>query len=106
MWRFVKTDGNPTKEGFYYCTLIAELYKDGNPTGQRVAYGDSRSFEDVTNIVDNYRMKGQPLTGLAWTRDSDGYNSEEVYAWTTDTTDGVCEVPEDVRIIKILDQGE
>ena len=55
MWRYDR----PKKEGYYYCTLLAGT----------VAYGDKRAFRKVDNITDEYRMKGEPLTGLGWIRE-------------------------------------
>lgn len=100
MWLFVNKDGNPKKEGYYWCTLIADIYKDGEPTGQKVAYGDLRAYEDVTKLSEEYRMKDQPREGLGWVRDADGFGSETVYAWNTEKKSvGVCDLPEGIIVI-------
>ena len=100
MWMYVNEDGNPSREGYYWCTLIAEILKDGKPTGKKVAYGDLRSYDDVTKISEEYRMKGQPREGMGWIRDADGFGSETVYAWSTDVkVGGVCDLPEGIIVI-------
>ena len=77
-----------------------EEYMDGKPTGKKVAYGDLRSYDDVTKISEEYRMKGQPREGMGWIRDADGFGSETVYAWSTDVkVGGVCDLPEGIIVI-------
>ena len=101
MWMYTNNGNVPKKEGFYWCTLIADFVKNGVPTNQKVAYADSRYFGNVTNISEEYRMKDQPREGNGWTRDLDGFKSETVYAWSTENTNGVCEeLPPGVIVIK------
>lgn len=97
MWYVVERDGNPKKTGYYWCTMIAE-----REDGQKVAYADLRNFGDVTNLLDEYRMKDQPLTGLGWSRDSDGLPTEVVYSWSDEVVIGTSDVPEGVLIVKIM----
>ena len=93
MWRYDR----PKKEGYYYCTLLAGT----------MAYGDKRAFRKVDNITDEYRMKGEPITGLGWIRDSDGSKDERVIAWSENEINGVCDkLPEGTIIVKSRDQTE
>ena len=97
MWRYDR----PDKEGFYYCTLIA------NVNEKNVAYGDRRAFRVLDSIAKNYRMEGEPLTGLGWVRDADGFKTEKVIAWSENETTGVCDqLPEGTIIVKAMDQTE
>lgn len=98
MWRY----NRPEKEGYYYCTLIAEVGE-----GRNVAYGDKRAFRKVDNIISDYRMEGEPATGLGWVRDADGYKNERVLAWSLDEIQGVCDnLPEGTIVVEIEDHGE
>lgn len=98
MWRYDK----PTKPGYYWCTLVAEL-----KSGKIVAYGSNREFTDTTNITDNYRMQGEPVTGLGWVRDDDGYRSEKVWAWSEDEIKGVSDkLPEEAIVVEIVNRWE
>lgn len=102
MWMLIEKNGNPIEEGFYDCILVAEV---GNK-GKKVAYADSRMYGDVSKIIDDYRMKGQPKTGMGWIRDADGFKSETVYAWALGTVSGVPDLPEGTEFIVIEDRGE
>lgn len=97
MWRYDR----PNKEGYYYCTLLAER------SNKTVAYGDKRAFRKVDNIIDEYRMNGEPLKGLGWVRDSDGFKNEKVIAWSENETSGVCDkLPEGTVVVKARDSLE
>lgn len=97
MWRYDR----PKTAGYYYCTLIART------NTKTVAYGDTRSFGIVDNLIDEYRMEGEPLDGLGWIRDSDGYRNERVLAWSENETEGVCEkLPEGTIVVKMRDSLE
>ena len=98
MWYIVERDGNPKSPNYYRCTLIAE-----RENGQKIAYSDVRSFADVTNISDEYRMKGQPKTGLGWIKDADSLASETVYAWTDKDSGIVDNLPEGVIVVNRTD---
>jgi hypothetical protein len=97
MWRY----NRPKTAGYYYCTLIART------NTKTVAYGDTRFFGIVDNLIDEYRMEGEPLDGLGWIRDADGYRNETVLAWSEDEIEGVCEkLPEGAIVVKIEDSLE
>lgn len=107
MWMYFNKDPNPTQQGFYWCTMIADITKNGEPTGKKVAYADLRCFDDVTNVSETYRMKGQPLKGMGWIRDADGFQSETLYAWSPDQRNGVCDtLPDGVIVIKMVDHDD
>ena len=97
MWRYDR----PQEVGYYYCTLVAD-------TGEKtVAYGDKRAFRKLDTIAKNYRMAGEPETGLGWVRDADGFRDEKVIAWSENETSGVCEkLPEGAVVVRAVDQGE
>ena len=97
MWRYDR----PKKIKYYYCTLIAEV------KGKTLAYGDKRNFCEVDNIIDDYRMAGEPKTGLGWVRDADGYKKKKVFAWSEDEINGVCEnLPEGTTVVEIINRTE
>ena len=97
MWRYDR----PSKEGYHYCTLMA---KTGDKT---VVYGDKRDFRTVDTLFDSYRMFGEPLTGLGWVKDADGYKNEKVIAWSENETNGVCDkLPKGAIVVKAMDLGE
>lgn len=97
MWRYDR----PKKTGCYYCTLMAEI------NNKIIVYGDSRAFNVVDNLINEYRMKDEPLEGLGWIRDADGYRNETVLAWSEDEIEGVCEkLPEGAIVVKIEDSLE
>ena len=97
MWRYDR----PQTAGYSYCTLVAEV------DDKIIAYGDKRSFSVVDNLISMYRMGGEPLTGLGWVRDFDGYKNERVLAWSENETEGVCEkLPEGAIVIKARDSLE
>ena len=104
MWNYVETNGNPKEEGFYWCTLLADVVKNGEKTGQKVAYCDSRWFTDITGevILTKNRMIDQPDKGMVWIRDDDGFTSETVYAWSSDIKSGLSDIPDNVIIINMI----
>lgn len=97
MWRYDR----PKEEGYYYCTLLAKT------SNKNIAYGDKRAFRIVDSISKDYRMVGEPETGLGWIRDADGLKNEKVIAWSENETEGVCDkLPEGTVVIKARDSLE
>lgn len=103
-WRYVAKDGNPPEEGVYWTTLIYDEYRNGKPTGRKVASVNSRYFGDITNDkqLAGWKMDGEPDTGLVWTMESGSAMSERVWAWMPMEEIEIAELPDGV----IIDEGE
>lgn len=99
-WRYVEKNGNPTKEGVYWVTLIYDEYKNGKKTGRMVASVDSRFYGDISDNKNlaSWKMKGEPDTGLVWTMESGSAMSERVLAWMPMEEIEIAELPEGVVI--------
>lgn len=82
-WYYVNSDGNPTKAGEYWVTLIYDEWEDCKPTGRRCACIDRRYFADLDKDPSalSWIMDGQPTTGLAWTQECGSGAGEQVWAW-------------------------
>ena len=86
-WKYVDTDGNPSKPGMYWVTLIyPEMKQDGGgwkPTGKILAEVDTRCFEDFDKNPDfkSWKMCDQPDSGLAWSEECGSSQNEKVWAW-------------------------
>ena len=61
-WNYVEKDGNPTKAGVYWVTLIYPEWKEGQKTGKYIAEVDTRYFADLKKEPDckEWIMSGQP----------------------------------------------
>lgn len=68
-WNYVEKDGNPTKAGVYWVTLIYPEWKEGQKTGKYIAEVDTRYFADLKKEPDckEWIMSGQPEGDFAWT---------------------------------------
>lgn len=51
-WNYVEKDGNPTKAGVYWVTLIYPEWKEGQKTGKYIAEVDTRYFADLKKEPD------------------------------------------------------
>ncbi|MDO4306010.1 MAG: hypothetical protein Q4C77_04185 [Eubacteriales bacterium] len=98
-WNYVEKDGNPKVPGIYWCTLIANEWKDGKRTERRVAYVETRYFADLDKEPDakSWAMEGEPETGLAWIEECGSYEGEKVHAWMTLEDVGIAELPDGVE---------
>lgn len=106
-WRYIKTDGNPEKEGIYDVILIHEEEKLVNPeahyseqvwesTGRTFAEIETRWFGEATEN-DGWLMIDQPKKGLAWHQESGSYMNEYVYAWLPKRDYPVVKLPDGVE---------
>ncbi len=82
-WNYVDTDGNPTKEGVYWTTLIYPEYKKGKETGRTLCQISSRYFGNIDKEpgLINWKMKDQKDEGLIWTEETGSSMDETVWAW-------------------------
>ena len=77
-WKYVEKDGNPKEMGTYYCLIVAPTEYNGK-TIPHYEY-DSRWFGEG-ETAQNWKMDGQPDSGLVWTEQTGSMEGEQVYAW-------------------------
>ncbi len=99
-WNYVAKDGNPTKEGKYWVTLIhPEMRKVGEnkwePTGTMLAIVEQRWFGDAS-LCPDWIMSDQPKEGLVWTEECGSWQDESVYAWMEIEDVPMADLPEGV----------
>ena len=95
-WRYVSKDGNPEKEGVYLTVLVFEEWRDGKPTGRRVATIDSGFFGNAeARGLQEWAMIDQPEHGLVWTEENGSGMNERVLCWLPNDQSEV-ELPEGV----------
>ena len=97
-WNYVEKDGNPTKAGVYWVTLIYPEWKEGQKTGKYIAEVDTRYFADLKKEPDckEWIMSGQPEGDFAWTEQTGSRGGEKVYAWKPMEDIGIADLPEGV----------
>lgn len=104
-WNYIEKDGNPTKEGLYWVTLIYPEVKkiegtlnDFEETGKVYANVETRYFGDAKE-ANGWVMENQPETGLVWEEQVGSHAHERVHAWISiESVDLIANLPEGVVV--------
>ena len=81
-WNYIDKDGNPTKDGTYWVTLIFSGWdkEKQEPNDVNFVMIDTRYFGDAKEC-EGWIMNDQPKEGLVWTEETGSMPNERVWAW-------------------------